>query len=444
MMQTSLPKGFLCPFQLAACPPDTPLAVGLSGGADSVALLHMLCSAYKAPITAIHVHHGIRGEEADRDAAFCRTLAERLGVKFALLRLDVPALAKAEKKGLETAAREARYQAIAAYMRANGIRVLATAHHADDQLETLLQNLLRGAGLRGLCGIPACRPLGEATVVRPLLQLQKHALLQYCGDHALSFVTDTTNLEPCCARNRLRLEVLPVLAELWPAGSERAAQAAALLAEDESYLSSLASEFIAREGEAPQVAALCALPAPVLARVLQQLLPFVPEQTHVAALRTLLQKGMPHASLSLPGCTVSIEQGRLCIRQGKPTPSAHFCLPLTKGKHPLPNGGLAVLGDLQAPLPVAPPCKHQAHIAFSSACVKGQLCLRPRERGERILHGGMHKLVRKLSCMTKFTPEERDALPLLCDAEGVLAIPFGPVRDGAAQKADLALHLFFD
>ncbi len=446
MMKTvKLPTGFVCPWQLAGLPADTPVAVAFSGGADSVALLHMLKAVAKAPITAIHVHHGIRGEEADRDAAFCRDFAKAQGVAFALVHVDVPALAAKSGRGLETVAREARYQAIAGEISARDIPLLVTAHHADDQLETMLQNLLRGAGLRGLCGIPARRELGDATVARPLLQIPKATLLQYCADNALPFVTDSSNLQPCCARNRVRLEVLPVLAELWPAGSERAAQAAALIAEDEAYLAGLAADFLQKEGDAPTVAALAALPRPILVRVLQQLLPKPPEAVHIAALHALLQKAQPHASLSLPGCRVGIEGGRLHVYAEQPPEIAAYHIPLSDKQTPLPNG-LAVLCALGDPPPSVPDGSYAyaARIDFCAAAATGTLHLRPRKRGERILHGGMHKAVRKLPCMAGFSPDQRARLPLLCDDGGVLAIPFGPVRDGAAKPKDTSLYLFFN
>ena len=234
MNNHNLPDGFCHPHVLAGVDASSCVAVAFSGGADSVALLHMLATATDARLTAVHVHHGIRGEEADRDAAFCERFAASLQIPFTLIRVDVPALAAVQKSGLETAAREARYAALSTYLEENKIPLLATAHHADDQLETLLQNLLRGSGLRGLCGIPVCRPLGSALVTRPLLQLTKAQLLEYCAQNGLEYVTDSTNTEGCCPRNRLRLEVLPILEEIRHGASAAAARCAASLAEDEA------------------------------------------------------------------------------------------------------------------------------------------------------------------------------------------------------------------
>ena len=127
-MTPKSPLGYVPPHVLAGLAPDTPLAVALSGGADSVALLHILKTQHAGALFALHVHHGIRGAEADRDAQFCRALCERLEIPFVLLCVDVPALAAASGMGLESAARNARYGAIAAEMKKREIPLLATAH----------------------------------------------------------------------------------------------------------------------------------------------------------------------------------------------------------------------------------------------------------------------------------------------------------------------------
>lgn len=447
MSSNHLPDGFCRPHALAALPPDTPVLVALSGGADSVALLHLLLQAGDGPVLALHVHHGIRGAEADRDADFCRALTKRLGVPFTRLSLDVPAIAAAQKKGLETAARDARYAAIAQYMAAHQLPLLVTAHHADDQLETMLQHLLRGSGLRGLCGIPACRALGGATVVRPMLQMTKAQILQYCKQQHLEYVTDSTNAEACCPRNRLRMEVLPVLNELWPTGAVSAARCARSLAEDEAYLVGEAERFLAREGDAPTLAALHGLPRPIRVRVLRRMLPKPPEATHIDDICALIARARPHATLSLPGCTVCVEDGRLCVQAMREEPPEAYEITLHEGENPLPGDiGMAVVGTPAALSRYVPKkvYKHSTRLSFSSAILNGSPVLRPRRAGDRILSGGKHKLVRKLSCMAPFSLAERARMPLLCDEAGVVAVPFGPLRDGAAKNPDQHLLLLFN
>ena len=449
-MRKNPPLGYTPPHVLSGLAPDASLAVALSGGADSVALLHILKMHYTGDLCAIHVHHGIRGEEADRDAAFCRALCERLAVPFRMLCVDVPALAAERGLGMESAARAVRYTVLCDEMKKSGITLLATAHHADDQLETLLQNLLRGAGARGLCGIPAVRPLQEgesALVVRPLLQMTKQQILDYCTANGLDFVTDSTNEEPCCPRNRLRAEVMPVLRELWPAGASRAARTAVSLAEDEAYLRALAADFLAQADGAPRVEALAKLPRPIFARAMQQMLPEAPEAVHIDALWELVQAPQPHKSLSLPAACVQIEQGRLILRERETVQVQDYEIPLSDGITLLPEGlGVAVLGE--AGKKFIPDgmnvYRYETRIDFCSAIMRGTPVLRNRRAGDRILSGKCHKAVRKLPSMAQLSPDARERMPLLCDGEGVFAVPFGPVRDGAKKHADRSLYLFFN
>ena len=151
---------YRAPWRLAGLPPSTPVLLALSGGADSRALLHLLYTSAQADgfrLLLAHVNHGIRGEESLRDRAFCQSLAKQYGLELLLLDADVPALAAESRRGLEEEARSLRYDYFAARMREEGIPILVTAHHANDNLETLLFRLCRGTGLSGLGGIAPVR-----------------------------------------------------------------------------------------------------------------------------------------------------------------------------------------------------------------------------------------------------------------------------------------------
>ncbi len=439
--------GFRDPHDLAGLPKDTPLAVALSGGADSVALLSMLRDC--ADVVAVHVHHGIRGEEADRDAAFCEALAKKLKVPFYLLRVDAPALAAKTGESLETAARDARYTALAAFLREKKISLLATAHHADDQLETMLQHLLRGSGTRGLGGIPACRSLGEGLfVVRPLLAIPKAELALYLENEGLPFVTDSTNNEPCCQRNVLRLQVLPLLRELQPNAPRLAARCAEALSGDEAYLDGLAADFLEKEGCEPHVAALLALPKPILVRVLRRLLPEPPSAQHIAAICTLLESEKPTASLSLPPKIVLCKSGgRIRVEKKRERTKNEARLLLCRDEWEIKDAdALVFLGTLGKTTreQLSQRYKYQTHLSILASAITGELTLRRRAAGDVIFSGGMHKSVRRLGCLRHLTPEARAAMPLLLDEAGVLAVPFGPVRDGAGKNPDLDVFVFFN
>ncbi len=184
-----------------------PVIVGLSGGRDSVALLHLL-HRHGCSLHALHVHHGIRGAEADADADFCRSLCAQLSIPYEEHRIDAPALAAESGQSLETAARLARR----ALLKAAAIRLnapIALAHHADDQAETVLFRLARGAaGPRGM--EPVLQAEG-CLWLRPLLSTTRAALTAWLTEQKLTWRDDSTNSVPDVTRNRLRLEVIPAL-----------------------------------------------------------------------------------------------------------------------------------------------------------------------------------------------------------------------------------------
>lgn len=185
-----------------------PIVVGLSGGRDSVALL-LLLARHGCTVRACHIHHGIRGKEADADAEFCAHLCSQWNIPFQCQRIDAPALAAQQGQSLETAARLARRQILAsAAIRAGG-HVVALAHHADDQAETILFRLARGAaGMRGM--LPVHRAEG-ITWIRPLLGCTRRQITSWLEESHEPWRDDATNAIPDVARNRIRLEVLPAL-----------------------------------------------------------------------------------------------------------------------------------------------------------------------------------------------------------------------------------------
>ena len=281
-------------------------------------------------------------------------------------------------------------------------------------------------------------------MVRPLLHVCKDEILAYCEQASLSFVTDSTNEEPCCPRNRLRLQVMPVLRELWPKGADAAARCATSLAEDEALLSQMATDFLQKEGPTPSCEALAALPLPIFARVMHALLPMPPEATHIKALRVLVQEARPQSALSTPGATVRVVKGSILVENGKEMACTPYEIPLRFGETVFPCG-VAILSQGIVPMDDerAADFPFSARITFRHASVNGTLTLRPRKTGERILAGKNHKLVRKLPCMSRYPLAVRARMPLLCDDDGALAVPTGPVRDGAKSDADTTLLLLF-
>lgn len=188
------------------------VVIGLSGGRDSVALLHLLHEA-GAQVVACHVHHGIRGDAADEDAAFCRAMADALGVHFVEKRVDVPRYAAERGLSLETAARDVRYGALHECMKVCGTPYMALGHHRQDQAETVLFRLCRGSG--GYLGMKpvACRGDG-LVLVRPLLDTPREKLTAYLERRGIPWREDASNGEADAVRNRFRMDVFPLLEEI--------------------------------------------------------------------------------------------------------------------------------------------------------------------------------------------------------------------------------------
>lgn len=223
--------------------PDTGLiVVGFSGGADSTALAHWLMGKVEPDrIMLAHVNHMLRGAEGDKDEAAAGEFARRQGLRFVLLREDIRALAKESGQGLEECGRQVRYRYFESLATGENDRIL-TAHNGDDNAETMLLNLCRGASLQGLCGIPQSR----GKILRPLLRVSRREIEEYCGVNRLSYVTDSSNFSTEYDRNKLRLKVMPVLKELNPAFVQAASQASCQLNRDREYLDSLARNLLER------------------------------------------------------------------------------------------------------------------------------------------------------------------------------------------------------
>lgn len=285
------------------------LLVGLSGGADSVALLHFLwelAAAYDLKLTAGHLNHCLRGEESERDERFVRAVCEKLGIPLQVERRDIAAIARQKKMSVETCAREERYHFFAQHMQRGKI---ATAHNLDDHAETILLNLSRGTGLRGLCGIPPVR----GQIVRPLIACSRKEVEGYCRTNHLSYVTDSTNLSEAYTRNRIRHRVIPVLEETNPAFLSTIWGMTETLRADANYLDTLAKEVYLTATRQPHewdAALLKKQPQPVLRRVLLQMLAAhgIPqERRHVVQLESMLLNGGK--------AQVSAEWGCVCKRE---------------------------------------------------------------------------------------------------------------------------------
>ncbi len=245
------------------------VVVALSGGADSVSLLHglyQLRGELGIALSACHVNHCLRGAEADSDMEFCKRLCENLDIPLELLRVDVRA-AQQKHESIEETARKIRYDFFAQVSQG---KKLATAHNLNDSAETVLLNMLRGTGLKGLCGIPPVR----GNIIRPLIYCSREEVEQYCRGNSLQFVTDKTNLCDDYTRNKVRHILLPEMLKINGSLLETSARMQRSLREDSEYLENAAAQALeaARVEGGYSAKAVAGLPKPLFSRAVKQLL----------------------------------------------------------------------------------------------------------------------------------------------------------------------------
>jgi len=290
--------------------------VGLSGGADSTALLYVLLSLkekYKLEIGCSHINHQLR-DTADRDMLFCKELCKKLGVEFFCLVKDIKAEAKEAGMSEELYARNVRYE----FFESLGYDKIATAHNKNDVAETLVFNFMRGASTSGLSGIPYIR----GNIIRPLLDIKKADIIAFCEKNGYDFVTDETNFEAIYSRNKVRLEMIPKIeADFNPAFVDVVTKNATLIGEDADFLDSIAKAQFSGE---IKITDLIDMAMPIKRRVLEL---FWKEKTnscqnlgadYIDDILELCGKNQTGKSIDLPGGFLAkVEYDKLVILEKK-------------------------------------------------------------------------------------------------------------------------------
>lgn len=396
------------------------LVVGLSGGVDSVVLLHVLHRlrhALRAEVSAVHVHHGL-SPNADRWAQFCEQLCAELHVACSVVRVCV---ARDHALGLEAAAREARYDVY----RAQSEAVVALAHHRDDQAETVLLQLLRGAGVRGMSAMPRVRALDRAhgvQIVRPLLEITREEIVRYAQAHELRWIEDESNADVSFARNFVRSELLPLIRQRFPAAPATLARAAENAADASRLLDMLAG--IDAQGAVDdggvRVTALRSLPperARNLVRWLMErdgLAPPSRERLEEALRQALEARADARVAVDLGPCVLRRHRGRLSMeRPVAAAPDRWSC---------------EWHGEQRLDLPADAGC-----ISFEPKIGEGlalerlhePVTVRPREGGERIRLGARRasRTLKNLLQEAGVPYWERDRLPLLFSGDNLVWVP---------------------
>lgn len=405
-------------------PEGTAVICAVSGGADSVCLLHIIkdiAARRRLKVYAAHFNHCLRGDESDRDERFVRRLCEELGIRLFCASGDVRGYGEKNGIGTEEAARVLRYEFFektAAVI--SGSRV-ATAHNADDNAETLLMNLARGAGLKGLCGIPPVRD----NYIRPLLCLSRGEIEDFLAERGIAHVEDSTNAENEYTRNRLRHDAVPVLRSINPNFAAAVHDTAELLREDEKLLDRLADEAVPigcdERGRAIlPVKALAAAEYPLAARAIRKAavkLNCRPSAAHVRAVLEIAGSGVPSAETQLPGgVKVSREYDKVVFAWNEE--------PAAPGETELKWGEWVERGDIAAYFGPKEKIECDEYFPFKKSEICGIIRVRPRRSGDRICldrrQGG--KTLKKLFIEKKIPAADRENIPVVADEEKVLAI----------------------
>lgn len=396
------------------------VVVGLSGGADSVSLLHYLAGLREEAgfsLTALHLNHLLRGDEALRDENYAKELCAALGIEISVYHLPIADIAKERGVSFETAGRDERYRLFEEEAAKYG-GVVATAHTASDAAETLLFNLMRGSGLAGLCAIPPRRGI----YIRPLIDCLREEIEDYCTAYGLSYVTDSTNLSTDYARNRVRLELLPYMKEHFnPGVVEAFARTAALLREDEAALTALVPE-------TDDIGVLRALPFALRSRALRRMAGRSLSFEQTKALDALILSGENGAVKSLPGgLEARSEYGRLRIDKGPPEELAPQ--PLRLGDN-LIDG----FGNIKLSIEDEKSSENIYNSRLKCGIIQNTLCVRARATGDKYRPCGRpEKSLAKLAKDAKLPASFRGVLPVIeADGKIIAAFPFGPSEEAAA------------
>ena len=399
---------------------DTVLAA-VSGGADSVCMLHILIELSKNTgfsVYAAHFNHLLRGEESDRDEAFVKKLCKELDVHLYCGSGNVKEYAAAHSIGTEEAAREMRYSFLRRTAESVNAAKIATAHNADDNAETVILNLTRGAGLAGLRGIPPVRD----NIIRPILCLTRTEIEEYLAKHGIEYVTDSTNLEDIYTRNKLRHHVMPVIRELNPRFSENLIGTCEILRQDEDFLSAEADRIISQNARGNRISAdvLLSLHKSISARVVRKM------ANGATALQTedilaLCKNTSPSAEIHITGMKIHREYSDIVFGSED---ISEFSTIVLEENTPVVIPELNLEITLEKAVFTDNIHKSFTEYLFKTIDVYGKISIRPRKTGDSIKLRGTNctKSVKKLFIEKRIPSALRKQIPIIADERGVLGI----------------------
>ena len=412
------------------------ILVGVSGGADSVCLLHCLRQValeLNFSLGAIHINHGIRGEEADRDMEFVKRLCNDLKIEFFIERVDVPKLAKEENLSVEAAGRLARYRAFHRICQDNGYNKIATAHNRDDQAETVLMRIIRGTGLDGLSGIQYKRADG---VIRPILDIERKDIEKYLSENGIAFCTDSTNNDNNYTRNNIRNVLLPMIrSEFNPNINSALSNLAETSAQDGEFINGYASRLYNRingpikKPTVLDIESLKMLEESIKVRVIRCAVRNVMgkgykiEKIHINSILNLLDKETG-AKTELPGELIAIVRYGWLAFEKNDLPENYYT---DKIHYEVEIGKVYDVADYCISIKLAEPDEkiesNQLMLDYDKLKNKN-LSIRYRRKGDTIavFSDGRTRKLKSLMIDLKIPRGKRDEIPLLCCEDEVIAV----------------------
>ena len=388
--------------------PGDRIVCGLSGGADSctmVNILHMLSNELKFSVVCAHLHHGLRGKEADRDLAFAKSFSESLNIPFFSKKTDISAIAKEKGISPEDAGRQERYNFFCEVMEETGANKIATAHNKDDNAETILMHIVRSSGIKGICGIPPMR----GNIIRPLLCVTRSEIENYCKKTGLEYVTDSTNSLADYTRNKFRLEIIPALENINPSVKDalcRLGEAATL---QQSFIESQAEKVnlnLTEMGAELSVEELKTLHPSIIPEVLRRVLEklstgFYISENSVTSFTSLISTGKTTGKVELgSGFTARLSYGKIFVSSGEIFP--YFEHKLTK-EEPIYIYGKKIYIGTTVP-------QNCTAIPWDG---KSEITLRSRRPGDKMKIRGMSRKLQDMFVNLKIDRVLRDKLLLI-------------------------------
>jgi len=425
----------------------------VSGGADSMCLLEAMrhiSYEFDFDIAVAHYNHELRGEESDRDETFVMEICEAHGIPFYSGRGDVANFARLHGIGIEEAARDMRYEFFFDTAEKTGAERIATAHTMDDNAETVIINLVRGAGANGMSGIPPVRD----NVIRPLLKTSRDEVMDFIAEREILYVEDSTNSLDIYTRNKIRNSIIPLFKELNPRFNEAASTAAELFRADEDFISDIADLFIVEccIGLTADAKDLAVLPFSVSSRVIRKLYGGNLSFNHVKDVLALCESDNPSASLSLPGMSVYREYERV-VFDTKPRSIEDEFAPV----YPTVGNSFIILGlglkiTCKSAIYDDNMCKSLINTSFTTFLFKsvdicGKIAVRSRREGDLVKLNDQTgtKTLKKLFIEKRIPVRKRNLIPVISDDAGVLGIYKIGVGDRARpEPGDPVLILVFE